>query len=42
MAKKFEAPFSKLIAAAMSLFAIVGGFSDALCFYSKSSFSQVY
>ena len=35
MAKKFKAPFPKLSAAAMSLFAIVGGFSVALGFDSK-------
>ena len=35
MAKKFKAPLPKLSAAAMSLFAIVGGLSVALGFYSK-------
>jgi len=36
MAKKFKAPFPKLSAAAMSLFAIVGGFSVALSSTQKS------
>ncbi|TDL72813.1 DoxX family protein [Rhodococcus qingshengii] len=35
MTKKVKAPFPKLSAAAMSLFALVGGLSVAFGFYSK-------